>query len=150
MAGTAELEVQTFHHGKLFCCLLFDIEDIGMAICTVQPLRMGLVRKDRRWYAKFWLEVECLIKRHWMVIAHDSILRFDKTFFESGNPVNSISIWSHGKMRKLFKLFLAIRDIPVMTLVAIFFCMSEGDLSVMAGSTIFPLLVGLFRNYSCI
>ena len=45
MAEAAKLALQYPVHGKMLCCLLFDIEDVGMTIVAVEPLRVYFVRE---------------------------------------------------------------------------------------------------------
>ena len=78
MTDSAEFEVKASRHGKVLCRLLFDIEDIRMAVGAVEPLSMRLVRKDRcRYAAQFGVEVKFFIKRHRVIITEYSILGCD-------------------------------------------------------------------------
>ena len=78
MTDSAEFEVKASRHGKVLCRLLFDIEDIGMAVGAVQPLSVRLVRKDRgRYAAQFSIEIKFFIKRHRFIITEYGILGCD-------------------------------------------------------------------------
>lgn len=75
MTDAAEFEMETSRHGKMLSRLLFDIEDIRMAVGAVEPLSMRLVRKGHcRYAAQFGIEVKFFIKRDRFIIAEYSIL----------------------------------------------------------------------------
>src|SRR5512145_587313 len=48
VADAAELSGQYPRHQKVFCRLLLDIEDVGMAIVAVKPPGVPLMGKQRR------------------------------------------------------------------------------------------------------
>jgi hypothetical protein len=48
MADAAKLTFQIERHRKVFGRLLFDIENVGVAVVAIQPANMSTVRENRR------------------------------------------------------------------------------------------------------
>lgn len=48
VAHPAEFSFKNIFHEKMFCCLLFHVENVRMAIRAIQPFIMFLMREDRR------------------------------------------------------------------------------------------------------
>lgn len=149
MADAAELAFQYPAHGKMLGGLLLDIENIGVAIIAVEPLRMRPVRKNRggnavpfrfeqqrfdycSFHPRFDRQIGC---------------RGDHAFIHGLHPVDAVAEFRFRKIRKLRKLFFSVSPVPVVTFFTMRFLVAEYGLSVVAAgrAAISSVFVRRFR-----
>src|SRR6185369_26875 len=117
--------------------LLLDIEEVGMAVITIQPGSMSLVREYCRGddgHLRF--QQKLFLKVHILRLFLDIRLRLYRPARNTGRPVDAVPCHSHrqgGLEHEVVKSFIAIAYFTVMALVAVA-VMPESNLAIMAGA----------------
>ena len=149
MTDAAKLTVKIQFHGKVLGCILFDFEDIGMAIIAVKPDNMLLVRKDcRRIAAPFGIEDQFFVEGDIVRgLDFQIAVRFDQTFFERTAPVPAIAERRFRKgCKELGKFIVAVVEVVIMALLAVSLAVTEHHHIVMAGTAEFSRAIRLFGD----
>jgi len=149
MAGAAILTVKILFHGKVFGCILFDFEDIRMAVIAVKPGNMLLVRKDCRWHAAlFGIEDQFFVEGDIVSgLDFQIVIRFDQPSFERTAPIQAVAEGCFRKgCKELWKFFVAVVEIIIVALLAVALTMTEHHHIVMAGAAEFSRPVRLFGD----
>ena len=133
MADTAELSLQYPFHGKVLGGLLFDVEDIWVAIVAVKPVDMFLMGKDRRRdHGPFGFEKERLYDRHvYRRLDREIGCRTDLALVQGLHPINAIAELRDREVLCSLRKGLGARcNISNVTFFAVRLIMAEGCFAV--------------------
>ena len=93
MAYAAKFFFKYIFHGEILGGLLLYIENVRMTVCTIQPLNMGIMWKNCRWYkVPGGFKFEEFVEFHgFLLLVKNTINRCNFFHLECPDPINFIS-----------------------------------------------------------
>ena len=148
VADSAELPREIHLHLEMHRGLLPVVEDFRVAVASLQPGRVGLVREDRGG------DLDLLRLQEQRFVVGDPRRRRnlqeagggDRLFLQRGDPVDAVAEGRPRQQGKFGKPLFPVPRVAVVALPAKLLVMPEGDLPVVAGAEIFPRPVLRLRD----
>jgi len=143
MTNAAKFALHNIVHFKMLGGLFLNIEDIRMAVGTVEPQVVRFVRENGRrgsrpprFKAKLFVEVKGFV-----VFVNKALLRMNKLFIHGIDPIDPIAKSGPWQPTKLGKCRFAKSGRAAVAFLTMLTGMAKGDLTIMTGAAIVPLKV---------
>ena len=135
-------------HSEMLRRFLFDIEDVGVTVRTIQPDIVGSMGEHgRREIGPLRLHRDDRIKcKGSVLLGIQALLRADESLGIRFTPVNSVTIAGLREIHEITEPLCAASNIIIVAPAAIALRMSEGYRPVMTGATVLAILIPLLRD----